>query len=147
MIAWCKCSRVIKDLPIWGSFFLINLPKYLGTKLFYSLYANVTHFLKNIPLKKPVKLKRFLCKDTSSQNFLKSLVYVNVSTLQISYLTKFQSQLMAQFYKKRVNRDDGVLEHQICFVIGKNLRKQELPENFSAAHSRKRKPILRFMKP
>ena len=94
MIAWCKCSRVIKDLPILGSFFLINLPKYLGTKLFYSLYANVTHFLKNIPLKKPVKLKRFLCKNTSSQNFLKSLVYVNVSNFLPDKISKLANGII-----------------------------------------------------
>ena len=94
MIAWCKCFGVIKDLPIWGSFFLINLPKYLGTKLFSSLYANFTYFLKNIPLKKPVKLKSFLCKDTSSQNFLKSLVYVNVSNFLPDKISKLANGII-----------------------------------------------------
>ena len=41
----------------------------------FSLRANFTHFLKNIPLKKKaVNLERLLCKGKSSQNFLKSLV-------------------------------------------------------------------------
>ena len=37
--------------------------------------------------------------------------------------------------------------HQICFVIGENLGKQVLSENLNAAHSLKRKPNSRFMKP
>ena len=34
-----KTSTVTKDLSESGSFFLLNVPKYLGTKFFDSLYA------------------------------------------------------------------------------------------------------------
>ena len=67
-IVWCKYSRVIKDLSKSGSLFLLNAPKYLGARLFYSLYVQTyTYFLKCILLKKKsVKPKRFHCKDSSS---------------------------------------------------------------------------------
>ena len=38
-----------------------------------------------------------------------------------------------------MNGDFGVLGASNCFVIGENLRKQALSNNFNAAHSRKRK--------
>ena len=70
-IVWCKNSRVTKELSKTDSFFLLNVPKYF----LFSLRANVTYFLKNMPLKGFLsKLKKFLCKDMSLQNFLKSLV-------------------------------------------------------------------------
>ena len=67
-IVWCKYSIVIKDLSKSGFLFLLNAPKYLGARLFYSLFVQTyTYFLKCIPPpKKSVKLKRFHCKDNSS---------------------------------------------------------------------------------
>ena len=67
-IVWCKYSIVIKDLSKSWFLFLLNAPKYLGARLFYSLFAQTyTYFLKFIPPpKKSVKLKRFHCKDNSS---------------------------------------------------------------------------------
>ena len=53
---------------------------------------------------------------------------------------------MTSFHNKKVNRNYSVLEYQTRFVIGDNLRKQALPKNFNAAHSRKGKPKSRFMK-
>ena len=65
--------------------FLIKCPKILRRKTFlFSLSANFTYFLKGILLnkkkkenkkkKRSMKLKKCLCKDESSLNFLKSLV-------------------------------------------------------------------------
>ena len=41
-IVWYKNSRAIKDLSNSGSFFLLSVPKYLGTKHFYTLYAQIS---------------------------------------------------------------------------------------------------------
>ena len=41
-IVWCKKSSATKDLSKCGNIFWLNAPKYFGTKLFYSLYAQ-TH--------------------------------------------------------------------------------------------------------
>ena len=67
-IVWCKYSIVIKDLSKSGFLYLLDAPKYLGARLFYSLFAQTdSYFLKCIPSpKKSVKLKRFHCKDNSS---------------------------------------------------------------------------------
>ena len=52
--------------------FLMKCPEILRCETFlFFLRENFTYFLKCIPLKKKsVKVKRFLCKDKSSQNFL-----------------------------------------------------------------------------
>ena len=47
-IVWCKYSRVIKNLSKSGSFFLLNAPKYLGARLFYSLYARTLRIFWNV---------------------------------------------------------------------------------------------------
>ena len=74
-IVWCKYSRVIKDLSKSGSFFLLNSPKYLGARIFYSLYVQTLLIFWNVYFsKKNRETKTFLCKDKSSQNFLKLLV-------------------------------------------------------------------------
>ena len=72
---WKICQKVEAFL------FLIKCPEILRRETFlFSLRANFTYFLKCVPLKKKkkkkksVKLKRFLCKDKTSQDFLKSLV-------------------------------------------------------------------------
>ena len=56
--------------------FLIKPPETLGHEIFvFFLRADFMYFLKRIPFKKnSVKLEKFLSKDKSSQNFLKSLV-------------------------------------------------------------------------
>ena len=43
-IVWCKNFSVTKDLSKSSNFFLLNVLKYLGTKLFYSLYAQTYVF-------------------------------------------------------------------------------------------------------
>ena len=49
----------------------LSVPKYLGTKLFFSLHVNLTYFLKNIPCKKnPLNVKGF---------------FVRISSLRISH--------------------------------------------------------------
>ena len=74
-IVWYKYSRVIKDLSKKGSFFLLNTPKYLGARFFILSTRKLYVFSEMYSSqKKSVKLKRFLCKDKFSQNFLKSLV-------------------------------------------------------------------------
>ena len=45
---WCKYSIVIKDLSKSGSFFSLNAPKYLGARLFYSLYEQPLHIFRNV---------------------------------------------------------------------------------------------------
>ena len=70
-------QRLQKKSSKSGSFFLLNAPKYLGARHFYSLYAQTLPMFWNVFLskkKKCVKFNRFLCKDKSSQNFLRSLV-------------------------------------------------------------------------
>ena len=47
-IVWCKYSIVIKDLSESGSFFSLNAPKYLGARLFYSLYEQPLHIFRNV---------------------------------------------------------------------------------------------------
>ena len=47
-IVWCKYSRAIKDFSKSGSYFLLNIPKYLGARLFYSLYAQTLRVLWNV---------------------------------------------------------------------------------------------------
>ena len=51
-IVCSKYFRVIKDLPKSGSFFLLNAPKYLGARLFYSLYAQTLRIFWNVFLSK-----------------------------------------------------------------------------------------------
>ena len=77
-----------------------------------------------------MKLKRFLCKGKSSQNFLRSLDQVKVPSFQISCLTKLQKEGKPRLWYFEVSK---------CFVIGENLRKQALSKNFIAAHSQNRK--------
>ena len=74
-IVWCKYSRVITDLSKKGNFFLLTAPKYLGARffIFSTRYLYVFSEMHSSQ-KKSVKLKRFLCKDKFSQNFLNSLV-------------------------------------------------------------------------
>ena len=40
--------------------------------------------------------------------------------------------------KKRIHHDSGVLEPQICFLVGENLGRQVLSKNLNAAHPRKK---------
>ena len=89
--------------------FFIKCPEILRSETFLlSLHAKNTNFLKCIPIKKTkkdtkthkqkkiksVKCKKFIREDKCSQNCLKSIVWVKVSSFQISCLTKFQSYLM-----------------------------------------------------
>ena len=53
-IVWCKHSRVVKDLSNSGSLFLLSFPKYLGTKVFYSLYAQISRIFCKISLRKKI---------------------------------------------------------------------------------------------
>ena len=65
---WCKNFKVNIDLSNSGRFFLLDI------KFFYSLYVQISRiFLKNDPCKESMKIEKFLCKDNSSQNFLKFL--------------------------------------------------------------------------
>ena len=45
-IVWSKNSSVIKDLSKSCNFFMLNVTKYLGTKLFYSLYVQTYIFFE-----------------------------------------------------------------------------------------------------
>ena len=65
-IAWCKYSRVSKDLLKSESFFLLNAPKYfsiLSTRKL-CVFSEMCSFQE-----KSVKLKSFLCEENCSQNF------------------------------------------------------------------------------
>ena len=50
-----------------------------------------------------MKHEMLLRKDNSSENFVKLLVEVNVSSYQVSLSTKFQTYLITWIYKKKVN--------------------------------------------
>ena len=79
-IVWWKYSRVIKDLSKIGSkkwkLFLTEYTEILRRRTFFILPTRKLYVFSKIhsSQKKSVKLKRFLCKDKSSQNLLKSLV-------------------------------------------------------------------------
>ena len=128
--------------------FLIKCPKILRRETFlFSLRGNFTYFLKYFLLKKKsVKLNRFLCKDKSSQNFLRSLVKLECLVFKFPDWQNFKVSWWHNFTKKSKPTlwCFGVSN---CFVIGENLRKQAQSENFNAAHSRKRKSNSRFLKP
>ena len=53
-IVWCNYSRVIRDLSKKGSFFLLNALKYLGARLFYSIYVQKLLIFKNVFLSKKI---------------------------------------------------------------------------------------------
>ena len=70
-IVWYSHQRFVKK---W-KFFLLNAPKYLGTRLLHSLYVQTLRIFWNVFLsKKKTKKKKTIREDKSSQNFLKSLV-------------------------------------------------------------------------
>ena len=54
-IAWCKYSRVSKDLLKRGSFFLLNAPKYLDARLFYSFYPQTLRIFWNVFLSRKIR--------------------------------------------------------------------------------------------
>ena len=59
-VAWCKNSRVIKDLSKSGSFYLLSVPEHF-----------FTYFWKIFLTKKSKKLEKLLCKNKFSQKFHK----------------------------------------------------------------------------
>ena len=66
-IAWCKKSRVVKDLSNSGSFFLFSVLKH-----FFILSTRKFHvFLKIFLTKKIIILERLVCEDKPSQKFHK----------------------------------------------------------------------------
>ena len=83
-IVWCKNSRVVWNLSNSGNFFLLHFPKYLGTILFYYLYAQISHIFWKISFtKKSMKLKRLLRKDKFFQNLLMLSVSVKTCKFQV----------------------------------------------------------------
>ena len=73
IIVWCKYSTVIKDFSKSGSFSLLNAPIYKELDFFILSTRTLRIFWNVFFSKKFVELKSFLCKDKSSQNFLKSV--------------------------------------------------------------------------
>ena len=67
-IVWYKNSRVIKDSSNSGSFFLSNVPKYSGTKHFYTFHEQTWLIFWKIPLTKKIhETEKLLFKVVLSQ--------------------------------------------------------------------------------
>ena len=54
-IAWWKYSSVSKDLLKSESFFLLNAPKYLDARLFYSFYPQTLRIFWNVFLSRKIR--------------------------------------------------------------------------------------------
>ena len=133
---WCKNSGVVKNLSNSGSFFLLSFPKYFGTILFNSLYAQISCIFWKISFtKKSLNLERLHRKDKPSQNLLKLLV--SVKTCLVFKFSTWQN----------LNWDYGVLGGPKTFSNRWKFKKASTVEKCRCCLFVKKKPNSRFMKP
>ena len=95
-----------------------------GETFLFSLCVKLSIFWKFLLRKKKriLKIKGFLCKDKSSQNFLKSLVYVKVPSYQNFCLTKPRWWFLGHCNRWKFEKISTLEKLQCCSFVKKKVK-------------------------